>query len=197
MAVPCDPELLRMKEIGAHRNQGAVRRRSAEGRALSRSSSWFQARNACAGALERSLRDILPIGPEEGQAEYIRTQVLKSLRHIRTDWQALVRYMLVLQWPCISDADLDALISMEEQVDAFLGRYASVDGHDIGASEMNIFIATDRPREAFADAANILRGSPRWGDLRAAYREALGGSYEILWPSSLSEFSVKLRKLAN
>jgi hypothetical protein len=88
-------------------------------------------------------------------------------------------------------ADFDALISMEEQLDASLGRYASVDGHDFGSGEMNIFIETDRPAEAFADAANALREGPRWGDLRAAYREALGGPYEILWPRSLGKFSVK------
>lgn len=80
---------------------------------------------------------------------------------------------------------------MEEQVGASLGRYASVDGHDFGSGEMNIFIETDRPTEAFADAVNALREGPRWGNLRAAYREARGDTYEILWPRSLRKFSVK------
>ena len=102
-----------------------------------------------------------------------------------------MRYILVLQWPSDSEADFDELISMEEQVDASLGRYASVDGHDFGAGEMNLFIETDRPAETFADAANALRENPRWGDLRAAFREAQGGPYEILWPQSLRNFSVK------
>ena len=56
---------------------------------------------------------------------------------------------------------------------------------------MNIFIETDRPTEAFADAASALRGHPRWGDLRAAYRETRGGHYEVLWPQGLREFSIK------
>jgi hypothetical protein len=102
-----------------------------------------------------------------------------------------VRYILVLQWPGDSEADFEALISIEEQVETALGRYASVDGHDFGSGEMNIFIETDRPTEAFADAAKALRESPRWGDLRAAYRKAWGGPYEILWPRGLREFSVK------
>jgi hypothetical protein len=103
-----------------------------------------------------------------------------------------VRYILVLQWPGNSESDFDALISMEAQLDGALGRYASVDGHDFGSGEMNIFIETDRPAEAFADAANVLREGPRWADLRAAYRETLGGGpYEILWPQSLRKFSVK------
>ena len=102
-----------------------------------------------------------------------------------------MQYLLVLQWPGDSKADFDALISMEEQVGAALGRYASVDGHDFGSGEMNIFIETDRPTEAFADAASALRGDPRWGDLRAAYRETRGGHYEVLWPQNLRKFSVK------
>jgi hypothetical protein len=102
-----------------------------------------------------------------------------------------VRYILVLQWPADSDADFEALISMEEQLGAAIGRYASVDGHDFGSGEMNIFIVTERPTEAFADVANVLREDPRWGTLRAAYREAQGGTYEILWPEGLQNFSVK------
>jgi hypothetical protein len=102
-----------------------------------------------------------------------------------------VQYLLVLQWPGDSKADFDALISMQEQAGTALGRYASVDGHDFGSGEMNIFIETDRPTEAFADAASALRGDPRWGDLRAAYRETRGGPYEVLWPQRLQKFSVK------
>ena len=102
-----------------------------------------------------------------------------------------MQYLLVLQWPGDSKADFDALISIEEQVSDALGRYASVDGHDFGSGEMNIFIETDRPTEAFADAANALREGPRWGDLRAAYRETRSDHYEVLWPQSLRKFSVK------
>jgi hypothetical protein len=54
-----------------------------------------------------------------------------------------------------------------------------------------IFIETDRPTEAFADAAKALCEDPRWGHMRAAYREACSGPYEILWPQSLQKFSVK------
>lgn len=80
---------------------------------------------------------------------------------------------------------------MEDQVETALGPYASVDGHDFGSGEMNIFVQTDRPTEAFADAAKVLRESPRRGDLRAAYRDAPGGPYQILWPRGLGEFSVR------
>jgi hypothetical protein len=142
-------------------------------------------------ALKRYLHETLPIGPEEGQTFYTGIRWRKDFARLPTDWQAQVRYILVLQWPTHSGADFDALISMEEQLSAALGRCASVDGHDFGSGEMNIFVATERPAETFADAANALRGGQKWGDLRAAYREALGGSYEILWPEGLRKFSVK------
>jgi hypothetical protein len=59
-----------------------------------------------------------------------------------------VRYILVLQWPGDSEPDFDALLSLEDRIGAALGRYASVDGHDFGSGEINIFIQTDRPVEA-------------------------------------------------
>jgi hypothetical protein len=102
-----------------------------------------------------------------------------------------MRYILVLQWPTGSETDFHELVSMEEMLNGALGRYAAVDGHDFGSGEMNIFIETDQPAKAFADVESALRESPRWGDLRAAYREALGDVYQILWPQSLREFSVK------
>ena len=101
-----------------------------------------------------------------------------------------MRYVLVLQWPGCSEADFDALISMENQVATAVGPYASVDGHDFGSAEMNIFVRTDQPTEAFADAARVLSENPRWGDLRAAYRDESDGPYQIVWPRGLGEFSV-------
>lgn len=99
--------------------------------------------------------------------------------------------MLVLQWPGSSEADFDALISMEQRLEVALDEYGSVDGHDFGSGEMNIFIETDMPTEAFAAAAAALRDDPRWAEIRAAFREATGDSYEVLWPNGLTAFSVK------
>jgi hypothetical protein len=41
-----------------------------------------------------------------------------------------------------------------------------------------------------AQTAAALSENPRWGDLRAAYRDASGGPYQIVWPRGQSEFSV-------
>lgn len=99
-------------------------------------------------------------------------------------------YFLVLQWPASSQSDYDALIDMEDQLESTLTTSTSVDGHDFGSGEMNIFLLTEDPAASFADVAAALGASPRWADLRAAYREASGEDYEILWPPTLRGFSV-------
>jgi hypothetical protein len=101
-----------------------------------------------------------------------------------------VSYILVLQWPGGSGADFDQLIRIENALDGGLNANGVVNGHDFGSDEMNIFIDTDTPLEAFASAREILSGEPIWNETRAAYREADSESYSILWPEGLSEFSV-------
>ncbi len=102
-----------------------------------------------------------------------------------------MRYILVLQWPGSAAADYDALVEMEDLLESALGDSASVDGHDFGSGEMNIFLETDRPVEAFAEVVTVIGNTRRWANVRAAYRDATGERYEILWPETLQQFSVK------
>jgi hypothetical protein len=99
-------------------------------------------------------------------------------------------YILVLQWPASSPADLDELTSMETDLEEALGDSASVDGHDFGSGEMNIFIETDRPAETFSEAVRTLQDRSRWADVRAAYRDGTEDGYTVLWPQGLERFTV-------
>jgi hypothetical protein len=102
-----------------------------------------------------------------------------------------VKYILVLQWPGTSEADFDALTSMEDLLEADLpAAHGFVDGHDFGAGEMDIFVHTERPLEAFQDAMTSLGTDPRWADVRAAYRPVDGERYVFVWPETLEVFSV-------
>ncbi|MDQ4504628.1 hypothetical protein [Sinomonas sp. ASV322] len=102
-----------------------------------------------------------------------------------------MRYILVLQWAGESEADYEALIAMEDALEGALPDvHGFVDGHDFGSGEMNIFVHTDRPLEAFGEAMASLSADPRWADVRAAYRPAEGDSYVVVWPETLKEFSV-------
>jgi hypothetical protein len=100
-------------------------------------------------------------------------------------------HLLVLQWPASSPADFDELVEMEDALYSRLSDAGSVDGHDFGSGEMNIFIFTERPTEAFAEVQEILGDRPTWASLRAAFREANGETYSLLWPPGQTEFSVK------
>jgi len=102
-----------------------------------------------------------------------------------------MRHILVLQWLGSSEAEFNVLVDMEDILDSQLGEAGSVDGHDLGSGEMNIFIDTDHPAQAFAAAKEILGDWPAWADVRAAFREASREAYELLWPPELTHFSVK------
>ena len=101
-----------------------------------------------------------------------------------------MRYVLVLQWPA-SELDFDALVAMEDVLESGLDEaHGFVDGHDLGSGQMNIFVHTDTPLEAFADAARCLGSNARWKDIRAAFRPVEGERYEIVWPGTLEQFAV-------
>ena len=99
--------------------------------------------------------------------------------------------ILVPQWTGSSEDDFEALVRMEDGVSGVLGHLATVDGHDFGSGEMNIFIGTDHPALAFSEAQTTLSHHQRWAEVRAAYREPPGDRYTVLWPTGLVEFSIK------
>jgi len=102
-----------------------------------------------------------------------------------------MEFILVLQWPATSEADFDSLIAMEESLESSLDEaHGYIDGHDFGSGEMNLFVHTDRPLDAFGDAQSALGADPRWATVRAAYRSRAGDQYTVVWPSTLQSFSV-------
>ncbi|WP_334173795.1 hypothetical protein [Sinomonas sp.] len=100
-----------------------------------------------------------------------------------------MKYVLVLQWPASSISDFDALIELEDRVVRAVGPAATVDGHDFGSGEVNIFVFTDDPRTTFAAAAAVLGQDSRGSDVRAAFRHRSGETYTVLWPLG-HEFSI-------
>ena len=102
-------------------------------------------------------------------------------------------YQLVIQFP-LSDAtadDFDQLLVIENKLDLVLRSKHQVDGHDIGSGEMNIFIHTNNPAEAFRISKDVLSEK----DLEIvtiAFRELNGDKYSVLWPDKFNgEFTIK------
>jgi hypothetical protein len=102
-----------------------------------------------------------------------------------------MQHILVLQWLGSTQADFEAVVEIEHVLESRFGEAGSIDGHDFGSGEMNIFIQTDQPSQAFAKAMKILSDWPAWADVRVAFREINGETYEVLWPPDLTDFSVK------
>jgi len=101
-----------------------------------------------------------------------------------------MKYQLVLQFEAASLEDFDRLVELEEELMRELDDLATVDGHDFGLGAFSIFILTDDPAKCFDKAHRIVTNESIPNAMRSAYREVDGEDYVILWPSSLTEFSV-------
>ena len=58
-----------------------------------------------------------------------------------------MRYQLVLQFEPNTMDDFDQLVILEGKLIEELGSVATVDGHDFGSGEFNIFVLTDEPTD--------------------------------------------------
>jgi hypothetical protein len=89
-----------------------------------------------------------------------------------------MKYQLVLQFPMTENFDFDALIELETKLTFELGSEHDVDGHDFRSGEMNIFIHTNSPDDAFEKIILLL--SDQFASiLKAAYR--IVGSDQFIW----------------
>ncbi|HEX5426208.1 MAG TPA: hypothetical protein VFW94_21855, partial [Candidatus Acidoferrales bacterium] len=84
----------------------------------------------------------------------------------------------------------EVLVRFEDKLNAYLDALATIDGHDCGASEFNVFILTNEPVAAFKKAHYLAESHGLPHQFRAAYRELTGEEYVILWPPTLREFAV-------
>jgi hypothetical protein len=99
-------------------------------------------------------------------------------------------YKLVLQWPAVSLSDYEGLIATEELIsNALSEKDATVDGHDMGSGEMNIFIFTDFPEAVFVQIRQILEKHVL-ETARVAYKGVGEAEYIVLWPNGQKSFKV-------
>jgi hypothetical protein len=101
-----------------------------------------------------------------------------------------MRFQLVLQFPAESLEEFGGLVAFEDDLAELLGPSCSVDGHDFGSGQMNIFVHTDEPMRAFDVIKNSGNARARLKHLIAAFRPMRGEKYTILWPPSAKEFRV-------
>jgi hypothetical protein len=99
-------------------------------------------------------------------------------------------YQLVLQFPAVA-VDFDELIAIEEALLAVVAPPATVDGHDFGSGEGNIFILTGTPVATLDIVLPVLERLSVDGDTTVAYRVLESSDFTVIWPKcSKGEFSV-------
>jgi hypothetical protein len=102
-----------------------------------------------------------------------------------------MEYLLVLQLPSSSSpGEYDLLISLEEAIREGIEDSATVDGHDIGSGEMNIFLFTENPILTFERIKSIPSVAKRMSDVKVGYREVGEDEYTPLYPEGLKHFAV-------
>ena len=97
-----------------------------------------------------------------------------------------MKYQLVLQFPITENFDFDALIELETKLTFELGSEHDVDGHDFGPGEMNIFIQTNNPANAFEKVTALL-SDPLSSLFKAAYRAVESDQFIWLHPADNEE----------
>jgi hypothetical protein len=104
-----------------------------------------------------------------------------------------MNYQLVMQFP-LTDAsadDFDRLLMIENELELVMRDNHQVDRHDIGAGEMNIFIRTNNPNEAFELAKSTLSENDM-ETISVAFRDMKGDKYTVIWPENYNkEFTIK------
>jgi hypothetical protein len=101
-----------------------------------------------------------------------------------------MKYQLVVQYKNDSIEGYDALIGIEDLLVERLSEQHEVDGHDVGADEMNIFILTDDFKMTFDVVKAVLEEEGMWEGVRVAYRDVNQSTYTILWPLGLQKFEI-------
>ena len=83
------------------------------------------------------------------------------------------------------------LSTIENDLKAALGSTAEVDGYDVSAKEINLFVLTSDPRHTFRRAKDVLEKAGVVHGMSAAYRLVGGARFTSIWPlRSTRKFSL-------
>jgi len=100
-------------------------------------------------------------------------------------------FQLVLQFSPWEDHAFDELIRLEEHLAAALTE-GTIDGHDLGSGEANIFIFTERPDADLDACLRPIADAGLMPTFSAGYRAMGAEEYQRAWPrNDSSPFSIK------
>ncbi len=91
-------------------------------------------------------------------------------------------YQLVIKFWRTSLADEAFLATIESDLKEVLGKGAEQDGYDVSAKEINLFVLTADPRQAFRKAKSVLEIQGIERGVSAAFRLVGGARFTSIWP---------------
>lgn len=91
-------------------------------------------------------------------------------------------YQLVIKFWRKSLADEAFLTAIEGKLKEALGNTVELEGYDVGPKEINLFMLTSDPRQAFRRAKDVLEELGVLNGVSAAFRVAGGMSFTSIWP---------------
>ncbi|GHA79002.1 hypothetical protein [Cognatilysobacter bugurensis] len=91
-------------------------------------------------------------------------------------------YQLVIKFWRASLTDEAFLATIEDELKAALGKSAELEGYDVSAKEINLFMLTADPRPVFRKARDVIERHGITNGLSAAYRLNGGAQFTSVWP---------------
>ncbi|MBT2766684.1 hypothetical protein J7J08_03450 [Stenotrophomonas sp. ISL-67] len=95
-------------------------------------------------------------------------------------------YQLVIKFWRKSLDDEAFLSTLEAELTAALGSTARLDGYDVSAKEINLFMDTADPRPTFRKAKDVLERLGVLHSVSAAYRLVGGAQFTSVWPTRMA-----------
>lgn len=91
-------------------------------------------------------------------------------------------YQLVIKFWRKSLADEAFLATIQAELKEVLGDAVTLDGYDINAREINLFLVTPDPKHSFRRVKGVLEAKGIGQGVSAAFRLVGGASFTSLWP---------------
>lgn len=91
-------------------------------------------------------------------------------------------YQLVIKFWRKSLPDQDAIAAIQSDLKEVLGDSAALDGYDVNAKEINLFVVTPNPKHSFRRINTVLLERGIVQGVSAAHRLVGGARFTSLWP---------------
>jgi hypothetical protein len=93
-----------------------------------------------------------------------------------------MNYQLVIKFLRKSLEDETFLSTIQSELKAALGDTAELDGYDVGAKEINLFVVTPDPKQSFRRINTVLQSREIVQGVSAASRLVGGAHFTSIWP---------------